>query len=372
MRLWILLLALLFPALAACGGVETPDMQAPNPVAINPSADAAAVDAFFGTFITADTPGAIVLVQRDGTIVYQAAYGVASLETKQPLTTEHIMHIASVGKQMTALAIMLLAQDGELAYDDPVGMYLPELAHFGEAFTIRSLLTHTSGLPDYDDELGDVILARADEPTNADLLEILSAWDELPIAPGEQFEYSNPGYDLLGSVIEAVSGMPFPEFMQQRIFEPLAMDNTFSMPDAARRANPLVAMSYVEENGEIEAYPSDELDNLVGSGSIYTTAGDMARYDAALTNGSLLAPNMLAEAFTPVTLNDGSSEPYGFGWELEEWNGDSYVAHSGGWLGFESDYVRLPGLSVLVMLNRDYDNPDDEMRIGLQVASFFE
>lgn len=372
MRFWILLLAMLLPALAACGGVDTPEMQAPHAVTIGTSAEAAAVDAFFGTFVAADTPGAIVLVQRDGKIVYQAAYGVASLETRHPLTTEHTMHIASVGKQMTALAIMLLVQDGELAYDDPVGMYLPALEHFGEAFTIRTLLTHTSGLPDYDDDLSDEILALADEPTNADLLDALSAWDDLPVAPGEEFAYSNPGYELLGSLIEAVSGMPFPEFMQQRIFEPLGMINTFSLPNAARRADPFVALSYTDENGEVEAYPSDELDNLVGSGSIYTTAGDMARYDAALSGGILLDPNALAEAFMPVTLNDGSSEPYGFGWELEEWNGESYVAHSGSWLGFEADYVRLPGFSVLVMLNRNYYDIPDEPRIGLQVAALFE
>ncbi|MEN9937497.1 MAG: hypothetical protein RLZZ387_4076 [Chloroflexota bacterium] len=362
---------MLLPTLAACGGLDTPETQAPNAVTVGTSAEAAAVDAFFGRFIAADTPGAIVLVLRDGEVVYQAAYGVASLETNEPLTTDHIMHIASVGKQMTALGIMLLVQDGELEYDDPVGMYLPELEHFGEAFTIRTLLTHTSGLPDYDDELSEEMLALADEPTNADLLDVLSEWDELPVAPGEEFEYSNPGYDLLGSLIEAVSGMPFPEFMQQRIFEPLGMTNTFSLPDAARRANPFVALSYTDENGEVEAYPSDEFDNLIGSGSIYTTAGDMARYDAALSNGILLDLDALAEAYTPATLNDGSSEAYGFGWELEEWNGEPYVAHSGAWLGFETDYVRLPGLSVLVMLNRNYDIPD-EPRLGLQVAALFE
>lgn len=344
----------------------------PAPLVNSAETPSATVDQFFTSFIAPDEPGAVVLVVKDGEILHQAAYGMAHLARNRPLTTEHAMHIASVGKQMTALAVMLLAQDGLLEIDAAIGRYIPELAHFGDDFTIRRLLTHTAGMPDYEDDLLDDLLERSELPDNDDLIAVLSDWDGPDGAPGDYFEYSNPGYEVLGALIERVSGMPFPDFMEQRIFAPLGMTHTFSLPNPIRRASPLVALSYTDEDGPIEPYPDDELDHLVGSGTIYTTAGDMALYDAALTNGTLLPPSVLAEAFQPVVLNDGTTEPYGFGWELEEWDGTAYVAHSGAWLGFDTDYVRFPDqhFSVLVMLNRSYDYPD-EPRIALQVARIY-
>jgi len=330
------------------------------------------VDDFFDGFTSTDTPGGAVIILQNGQIVYQSAYGLANLDDSTPLTTNHIFHIASVGKQMTALAIMMLADEGKLNYDDPAGNYVSEVEHFGDNFTIRHLLNHTSGLPDYDGTIQDAMLARADEPTNEDLAAILSEIENLPATPGEAFEYSNPGYDLLAIVIERVSGQAFPDFMQTHLFDPLGMTHTCSLPIAGRHADPMVTTSYTGENGKPEAYPSDELDNLYGSGSIYTTIGDMALYDEALYTDQLISQSTLEEAFQPVKLNDGSVEPYGFGWELEEWNGESYAAHSGAWLGFNSDYVRFPErhFSAIVLLNRDYDYPDDP-RIALQIAEFY-
>jgi CubicO group peptidase (beta-lactamase class C family) len=330
------------------------------------------VDDFFAEFINADTPGGAVIILQDGKTIYQSAYGAANLDDGTLLTTDHIFHIASVGKQMTSLGIMMLAEEGKLNYDEPVGTNVPEVAHFGDDFTIRRLLTHTSGLPDYDDAMQEALYALADEPTNEDLAVVLSEMDELPSTPGDAFEYSNPGYDLLAIVIERVSGQTFPDFMQTRIFDTLGMTHTFSLPNAQRRADPMVTLSYTGEYGEPEAYPSDDLDNLYGSGSIYTTVGDIALYDEALYTEQLVSQSTLQEAFQPSELNDGSSEPYGFGWELEEWNNENYVAHSGAWLGFNSDYVRFAErhFSVIVLLNRDYDYPDDP-RIALKIAEFY-
>lgn len=359
-KLFVIVLTIF--VLATCGSPSTLDVVSTPTTA----------DEFLHSFIGEGEPGAIVVVVKDGEIQDRAAYGLANLKENQPLTMEHMMHLASVGKQMTALGIMLLAKDGLLDYDDPVGKHIPELAHFGNEFTIRHLLTHTSGLPDYEDDLLDALFARSQEPDNEDLIAVLSDWEGPQESPGEVFEYSNPGYELLGAIAARVSGMSFPDFMEKRIFDPLGMKQTFSLPNKSRRADPLVAMSYTDEDGSIEPYPSDPLDNLLGSGSIYTTAGDMALYDEALYRGTLISTSALEEAFQPVKLNDGSVEPYGFGWELESWNGKPYVAHSGAWLGFESDYVRFleRHFSVLVMLNRNYNIPD-EPRIALQVAEFY-
>lgn len=385
MRQLFCITALLFAVLACSMGAETPtavpndgptiqedvETKVPQPVAESNPANQK-VDAFFAEFVDADMPGGIVIVLKDGQTLYKAAYGLANLENRSALTTDHLMHLGSVGKQMTSLAIMMLAQDGRLAYEDPVGKHIPELEHFGKDFTIRHLLHHTSGLTDYTDEMQDAMFDRASQPSNDDLVAALSEMDGPDMSPGEAFEYSNPGYELLGSLIERVSGQKFPAFMQARIFGPLGMTHTFSLPNEKRRADRLLAMSYTGSTDAPEAYPSDDLDNLYGSGSIYTTVDDMALYDEALYAGTLLPVSALEEAFQPVNLNDGSTEPYGFGWEIEESDGQPYVAHSGAWLGFNSDYVRIldKHLSVIVLLNRDYDYPDDP-RIALKIAQFY-
>lgn len=351
--------------------VEAVETDVPEPVEDNPIANRK-VDEFFADFVGADTPGGIVIVLKDGQTLYKAAYGLANLEDRTALTTDHIMHLGSVGKQMTSLAIMMLAHDGRLAYDDPVGKHIPELEHFGKEFTIRHLLHHTSGLSDYTDEIQDAMFERANQPSNDDLVAALSQMNGSDMPPGDVFEYSNPGYELLGTIIERASKQKFPTFMQARIFGPLGMTHTFSLPDEKRRADPQVAMSYTGSSDSPEAYPSDDLDNLYGSGSIYTTVADMALYDEALYAGTLLPVSALEEAFQSAKLNDGGTEPYGFGWELEESNGQPYVAHSGAWLGFNSDYVRIldKHLSVIVLLNRDYDYPDDP-RLALKIAQFY-
>ena len=328
-------------------------------------------EAFFSSFTRADTPGGAVIVLRDNSIVYQSAYGLAHLDRGESLTLDHALHMASVGKQVTGLAIMMLSEEGKVRYDAPVGDYVPELAHWGADVTVRSLLTHTSGLPDYAFFLDD-IADLSNRPTNTDLLTVLTDLPTTPNVPGDSFEYSNPGYDLLGVVIERASGQLFPDFMHARIFGPLGMRGTFSLPNPARRAASLVAMSYTGDSSDPEPYPSDNFDNLYGSGSIYTTIGDMALYDRALYNATLVSEETLAEAFQPATLSDGRSAAYGFGWEIEEVDGVSYVAHSGDLLGFNADYVRILDhrLTVVVLLNRDYEYPN-EPRIAWRVAQSY-
>lgn len=265
---------------------------------------------------------------------------------------------------------MLLVQEGKLAYDDPIRRYLPELPAWGDKVTICHLLHHTSGLPDYDEPLLDAMFARAEMPTNADLIAALSKRRKLPSAPGEWFDYSNPGYDLLGSIIERIYGKPYATFLQTRIFTPLGMKHTFSLPNPSKREAALIAHSYEEVDSE--PYDWDPLDGLVGSGSIYSTVEDVYRYDQALYTDKLVQQSVLAEAFQSAVLNDGSQTGYGFAFELESWKNKPYVAHSGAWLAFQSDYVRFPKekLSVIVLLNRAYDIPE-EPRIGLQVAKIY-
>ncbi len=330
------------------------------------------VDAFFGEFINEKTPGGVVIVLQDGQIIHQAAYGLANLKKKTPLTVNHMFHLASMGKQMTAMAIMMLAEQGKLDYDDPISKYIPEISQFGDTFTIRQVLHHTSGLPDYSDGITDALMKRSDNPTNEDMIAVLHKKRKLLAAPGDAFYYSNAGYDMLAVLIERVSGESFPDFVQTHIFDPLKMKSTFSLPNKKRRADPLVTISYTGSSDAPEAYPNDPLDNIYGSGSIYSTIGDMALYDEALYGDTLVSQKTYQEALKPATLNDGSVEQYGFGLEFEKWKKETYVAHSGVWLGFNNDYVRFPQrhFSVIVLLNRDYEYPDNP-RIALKVAEFY-
>ncbi|MFN5341181.1 MAG: serine hydrolase domain-containing protein [Roseiflexaceae bacterium] len=330
------------------------------------------VDAFFSEFISSTTPGGVVIVLKDGQIIHQAAYGMANLKQKIPLTVEHQFHLASIGKQMTALGIMMLAEQGKLQYDDRLSTYIPELTRYSGSMTLRQVLNHTAGLPDYDDGVTESLLARSDAPTNDDLITVMSRKRKLMAPPGDGFYYSNVGYDLLAVVIERVSGETYPDFVQTHIFDTLGMTHTFSLPNAKRRKDPLIAISYTGSSQQPEAYPSDNLDGIYGSGSLYSTLGDMALYDAALYGDALVTQKTYKEALKPAQLNDGSREPYGFGLEFAKWHNESYVAHSGAWLGFNNDYVRFAKkhFSVIVLLNRDYDIPDDP-RIALQVAQFY-
>jgi CubicO group peptidase (beta-lactamase class C family) len=337
--------------------------------------EAKQVEAIFAAFVKAGQPGGTVIVTKDGKELYKGAFGLADIDKKTPLTPHSIFHLASAGKQFTALGIMMLAQEGKLKYDDPIGKYLPELAHFGPRMTIRTLLQHTSGIPDPygDPDLYDKLVNRSTTPTNADTLAVLA---DAPIGatPGDKFVYSNAGYDMLGSLIEKLSGQPFDVFMQQRIFGPVGMKSTFSLPSERRDTDPNIAHSYTRSDKKIQAYDSDPMDLTVGSGSVYTTVEDMALYDKALSGETLIKQSTLAEAFKPTTLNDGSTSKYGFGWELDEYQGVTVVSHDGSWLAFRSAYIKFPSqnLTVVVLFNRDYDLPDDDpYGVGFAIADIF-
>lgn len=360
-------------AVVAPGSEQAGMEQAENGAQEVRGAHSEEVDEFMASFIEPGQPGGAVLVMREGAVLHRAAYGLADLDTQEPLTPDSIFHIGSVGKQFTGMAILLLAEDGLLSVDDPLSKHLPELASFGDEITLRHLLYHTSGLPgaDEDEAMLEALYGYADEPDNEDVLTVLAEMGEAVAEPGEEYAYNNTGYDLLGLVVEQVSGQPFPSFMENRIFGPLGMEDTFSLPNPERRADPRIAHSYVEGDDGIEAYDSDPLDNIVGSGSIYSTVGDMALYDQALDAGKLVRPTTLAEAFESGTLNDGTSLGYGFGWDVGVEEGIAYQSHEGAWLGFLSYYARLPEqqLTVIVLLNRDYEVPDEE--IAFKIAEFY-
>jgi CubicO group peptidase (beta-lactamase class C family) len=281
------------------------------------------IASLFTRFQGADSAGAAVVVVGHGTVIAEGAWGLADRGRRVPATPRTAFHLASVGKQMTALAVMMLVEEGRLRYDQPAADVLPELAGWGGAVTIRHLLHHTSGLPDT--------------------------------------------YDALGAIVARVSGQAFGEFMRVRVFAPAGMDDSFAF-DEARRHRPGVARGYSHAGRRLVLDDDSSLNLIHGSGSIYSTVEDLARYDRYLFGNRYVKASTLAEAFVPARLTRGREIPYGFGWELGRDHGRPYVGHSGGWMGFASYYLRDPvtATSVIVLSN---DADADAESLAFRTAS---
>lgn len=362
---WFLSLLVVF--VLACGSLpESGDLEAEEPqpmeeeteTSVEGGETSADVDALMANY--AEGPGGVVMVIQNGAIVHQNGYGLADVENGTPISTDTVFHLGSVGKQFTALGVMMLAEQGLLSYDDPISTHLPELAWMDDEVTVRRLLYHTSGIMGYDDsdDLYNALVASAEKPGNDELLSVLAEQGDMLANPGDEYSYSNTGYDLLGILIERLSGQSYPQFMEENVFAPLGMGATFAVPNDARLSAPDVAQSYSTEG----AYEPDVLDALNGSGSIYSTLGDLYLYDQALRNNELVSADTLAEAFTSGALNNGEDIAYGFGWDIGNQSGEPYVGHSGAWLGFESYYLHFTGqdLTVVVLLNLDYSQEGAE------------
>jgi CubicO group peptidase (beta-lactamase class C family) len=319
------------------------------------------VDSIMTRSIHPDEPGASVIVIQDGQVIHAGAYGLADLASHRPNRLGSMYHMASTGKQFTALALLMLSEDGKLSLDDPIGKYFPELARFGAALTIRQMLHHTSGIPDYyDDTTGyHRLLAINPEPTNTDIVHLYADWGSARPA-GETFVYSNAGFDLLGSLVEKLSGQSLDAFLQRRIFGPLGMTSSFSLWNPSRFADTMRSRGYDREGSHWIANDRDPLDHLVGSGSVYSSVLDLYRYDQALYTDTLVQQSTLAQAFEPIRLSNGQLEPYGFGWRLDTRQGVHYVHHGGSWEGYLSHILRAPSrrFSIFVLQNRTDLNPE--------------
>ena len=308
----------------------------------------AQVNELFSVFVDGSQPGAAVMVIKNGEIVHARGYGLADLETQRPIDADTAFRLGSVSKQLTALAIMQLAEQGKLSFDDLVGKFVPELAVY-EGVTLRYLMTHLGGLPDY----YDVIDTSAGMPSNADAAQLLGEMASPVFPPGDHYEYSNPGYDVLANVVEAVSGLSLAEYSRQHIFEPAGMTSTVihdhHRPEIANRA-----IGYDATEDGFVANDENALNGIVGSGGVYSTLNDLYRYDQALYGETLISQATLEQAWTSAI--DASGEPigYGFGWRLDDYRGHRRVFHGGSWVGFRALFARYPddGLSIVMLSNR--------------------
>jgi CubicO group peptidase (beta-lactamase class C family) len=297
-------------------------------------------------------PGASVLVIRDGQPVFRRSYGLANLKDDIAATPSSNYRLASITKQFTAACILLLAEDGKLSLDDPVKRWLPSLPAAADAVTLRNLLSHTSGLIDYEDVMPENLVGQLHD---ADVLRILEGQDRSYFAPGSQYRYSNSGYALLALVVGRASGQDFASFLRQRIFQPLGMDSTVAFEEG--RSNVVRrAYGYSEIDGRWKRTDQSPTSAVLGDGGIYSSLDDLAKWDAALYDERLLKQSSLNLAFSRATSTSEPDVPfYGFGWRI---NGKT-LWHSGESIGFRNVIVRFPTqrLTVIVLTNRDNPEP---------------
>lgn len=300
-----------------------------------------------------DAPGASLLVIKDGKPLLRRSYGMADREHRVAATPATNYRLASVTKQFTAAAILLLAEDGKLKLDDPVRRWLPSLPESTAAVTLRQLLTHTGGLVDYEDLIPPGTTAQV---SDTDVLRMLSSTPTTYFAAGSAYRYSNTGYVLLGLVVERASGQRLQDFLQARIFRPLHMDHTLmyvrGVPDISSRA-----YGYSHIDGQWTRTDQSVTSATRGDGGIYSSIDDLAKWDAALYDDRLLGDASRKLAFSPHVKVTGEpyAASYGYGWRI---TGDT-VWHSGESIGFRNVIVRWPKqhLTVILLSNRNAPEP---------------
>jgi CubicO group peptidase (beta-lactamase class C family) len=360
------------------------------PAALAQGAREAGTAALLRARVGEGEPGLAALVRQDGKTVFARGYGLRDLRSRHPIGPDTSFRLASVTKPFTATAVMLLVKDGKLRYDDALTDVFPAFPAYGRGITIRHLLTHTSGLPDYEELMAAAEKAGARPWTterqiqDEEVLALLRGETKGLFAPGTSWAYSNSGYVLLGLVVARVSGRPFEEFLDQRVFAPLGMDRTLAYVKGRNEVSGRAFGHARDADGFREADQSPTSATL-GDGGVYSNLEDLARWDEALRTNELVSPAAMKPALVPATLADGSptrwpggsaggdnlhpGEPvsYGFGWFLDPWRGRERQWHHGSTSGFRSVIERFPGdrVTVVVLANRD----DLDLRaLALEIA----
>lgn len=281
----------------------------------------------------------------------QRACGLADVEAGVAAAAETNYRLASVSKQFTAAAVLLLAQEGRLTLNDPVRQWLPSLPHAADGAAVRHLLAHTSGLVDYEDLIPGGTTAQLHDP---DVLSLLEREDRRYFPPGSQYRYSNSGYVLLALIVERAAGENFAAYLRHRIFEPLDMSGTVAFEEGVSTVAHRAFGYSSAAHGWLRTDQSPTSATL-GDGGIYSSIADLAKWDAALYDSRLLRPQWRRLAFEPATATDDPDVQYGFGWRI---TGDTRW-HSGESLGFRNVIVRWPArrLTVIMLTNRNHPPP---------------
>ena len=350
------------------------------------------LDELFSAVTSPDAPGLAALVRQNGKTVFERGYGVGDLRSKVRVDARTNFRLASFTKQFTAMAIMLLVHDGKLRYDESLTEVFPDFPDYGKKITVRNLLNHVSGLPDYEELMESAEKASGSmwspekQIQDDEVLKLLETEQSGKFAPGTSWSYSNSGYVVLGLIVAKTSGKTYEEFLHERIFAPLKMNHTIvyqkGKNEVANRA-----FGHSKENDLFKETDQSSTSATLGDGGIYSNLEDLAKWDDALRDHTLLSEKEMRPALTPVKLNDGSEphwpkEPngdnlhpgkpvsYGFGWFLDPYNGHARMWHTGSTMGFRTVIERFLGenLTIIILSNRTDLDPE---KLSLQAADLF-
>ena len=319
---------------------------------------AARIDSLVTSQLDSGGPGCAVAVYRDGAIVFEKGYGLANLDWRLPVTPATMFDIASISKQFTAACILMLAERGQLSLDDDIRKSIPEFPDYGSRIEIRHLLNHTSGIRDWV-----WLLALGGIPfenilSRQDLYRIIYRQQALAFAPGEQYKYSNSGYNLLALIVERVAGLPFEEFVSKEFFQPLGMRHTCILDDR-RMIIPNRAFGYVPARDG--GYCMEQYFNpaMVGSSNIHTTVEDLFLWDQNYYTHKAGPPDLTEKMEERGVLNDGDTIAYACGLEVRQYRGLKTVSHGGDWAGFLACMLRFPDqrFTAVCLANTQAFNP---------------
>jgi len=324
--------------------------SAPTLSAGNPHSPEERIDQIFKEWNTRHSPGASVAVIKNGRVLFEKGYGMANLEYGIPIKPDTIFHVASVSKQFTAMAVLLLEADGKLSIDDDVHKYLPELPDYGSRITLRNLLQHTSGIRDQWQLLGMAGWNLQDVITQDQILRLLFRQKALNFPPGTRNLYSNGGFTLLAEIVARVSHESFPQFCAERIFAPLGMTHTHFHQDLTQLV-PGRAYSYAAEGSDFFLAPLNYAN--VGATSLFTTSPDLLEWLDNFRTSKVGGAAVIARMQEPTILADGKKIDYGLGLELGRHRGLRLISHSGGDAGYRSEVMWFPEqqLGVAVVSN---------------------
>lgn len=319
----------------------------------------AKIDAVVHKRVPDNGPGVAVAVVDKGKIAHARGYGLADIENRRPIHPETLFDLASVSKQFTAMAVMMLAEEGKLAFNDDARTHLPELKQHNPRRPIRiaDLLHHTSGLPDY---MG--VWEGTDEEfavlTNEGVLKLI-AKHKLDFPTGTKHDYSNTNYVLLAIIVERVAKKPFDRYLREKIFDPLKMQRTrINRGDVLKFSN--LALGYKRrKNGTAARSYSPAV--VTGDGNVFSCVADLALWEEGLRTNQLVSEKMLRRAMKSGKLDDGTEHGYGFGWSDDTVDDRRSFGHSGGWYGYENYSCRYLDLDAAIFVlsnNEDFDSGD--------------
>lgn len=324
------------------------------------------IDSVLTELYSSDKLNGNILIAEKGKVIYKKSFGLADETTKYKLNDSSVFELASVSKQFTAMGIMILKEKGKLKLDDKISEYLPEFSIYPN-ITIRNLLNHTGGLPDYL-KLMDSLWDKSKIATNKDVIAFFTKFHPKALFnPNTKFDYSNTGYVLLASIIEKCSGMSYPQFLKREIFNPLGMNHTLVY---RRRYAPMKINNYAfgyQYSEQLKKYILPDsieqskfviwLDGVYGDGTVNSTTVDLLKWDRALYSDKLISKQSLNEMFSPAVLNDGTKTDYGFGWSLDSSSDfGKVVSHYGGWPGYASYIERdITNDKTIIILTNHYN-----------------